>query len=166
LFVACKPESARKADQAADIAKQARQEAVTGTNPAAPASPAMQARRAPPPGRLEQAEAHFEATKAARIHELRSRYAVIAAQPPEITTLATTFPLTDQGRAEVNEKLTALQRRLVETANLLDGLERTGVDAWTARDSELTRAMERLEDARSAAWRALDDAPKADPNAT
>ncbi len=80
--------------------------------------------------------------------------------------MARSFALTDEGRAEVNAKLTGLENTLVETASLIEGLERVDANAWVERHDAVIDATTRLDEVREATWRALDDALKARRNAT
>jgi hypothetical protein len=158
---ACKPESARRADRAAQDLAEAREQAIDeGPALAKPQTVVTEA------GKLAKAEAEFRARKALRIQVLRGEHSVIATQRLVIGTMATGFTLTDAGRADVNERLTAFKTSLGETQNLIDGLERVDADAWTERQDEATEAMTHLDDVRDAAWHTLDDALKAAHNAT
>jgi hypothetical protein len=158
---ACKPESARRADRAANDLAEARKHAID-EGPAL-ARPQVIVAEA---GKLAKAEAEFRARKALRIQVLRGEHSVIATQPLVIGVMATSFTLTDAGRAEVNERLAAFTRSLATTANLLDGLERVDADTWTERQDAATEAMTQLDDLRDAAWHTLYDALKAAHNAT
>jgi hypothetical protein len=111
---------------------------------------------------LFDAAADFEAKRNIRIAALRSEHAVIASQPMLISTMVESFPLTDRGRADVNEKLTIFQLRLDESGNLIQGLNATNARTWKERNDAASEAMNRLEDARKDAWKALEDAPRTD----
>jgi hypothetical protein len=74
--------------------------------------------------------------------------------------------ITDAARGKLNEKLTRLQTRLDETANLLEGLATVNIDAWEECNSAVTDAMKRLDDSREDTWESLEDAPHIDPNAS
>jgi hypothetical protein len=155
---ACKPESARRAEQAAGEVTEARERmrhARQRVNDLPRASAV-----ADESDHLVRATTEFERTKAERIQILRAQHEVIATQPKLIATMATNFPLTDAGRADVNERLTMFQRRLDEAADLIQGLEHVDATGWTERDEDVIAAMKRLEDARKDAWEALRDAPK------
>ena len=76
---------------------------------------------------------------------------VIATQPIIINTMAQVFPLTEAGRAQVTEKLQALQMRFDEAKNLIE-----------AGDAQAPDAMKKLDAARKDAWDALDKAPRVD----
>jgi hypothetical protein len=158
---ACKPESARRADRAAQDLAEARKK-LRDEGPAL-AKPETVVTAA---GKLAKAEAEFQSRKTLRIQVLRGEHSVIATQPLVIGTMATNLTLTDAGRALVNEKLTAFKSALTETDNLIEGLERVDADTWTERQDEATEAMTRLDDVRDAAWHALDDELKAAHNAT
>jgi hypothetical protein len=76
---------------------------------------------------------------------------VIATQPVIISTMAAAFPLTEAGRAQVTEKLQALQMRFDEAKNLVE-----------SGDPQAADAVKRLDAARKEAWDALDKAPRVD----
>ncbi len=155
---ACKPESARRADKAAEQVTEAREELTRehvelGTEGAND----LVART----GELAAATRTFEQRKKLRIEIVRTEHEVIATQPMLIGAMATNFPLTDVGRADVNEKLTTFHSRLEEAANTIQGLQSSDAATWIERNEDVIEAMKRLENARAAAWEALDDAPKA-----
>ena len=159
---ACKPESARRADHAAKqtLAQRAELQAAAarigeGSDIVESTSKVLHEA-----GELAQAAQEFETRRTARISALRAQLDVIASQPKMIGTMAKSLPLSDAGRSEVNAKLTQLHGQLDETSNMIDGLQQVEVDAWEQRDSEMTAAMQRLDDARKAAWRALQRAPR------
>ncbi len=52
--------------------------------------------------------------------------------------------------------------RLDETANQIQALASAPATEIATRDDDLTKAMDRLEDARKAAWKAIRDAPRTD----
>jgi hypothetical protein len=110
---------------------------------------------------VTKAQLDFAAKRTARIDVLRVQHGLIALQPTMITGLASIAPLTDAGRADVNEKLELLQMRLDETGNLIQDLKTTDAQTFSAKDDEASDAMKRLVSARDAAWKALDDAPRA-----
>ena len=73
-----------------------------------------------------------------------------------------TFPLTDEGRSDVNQKLVILLMRLDESGNVLESLKTASIRDFKDRDEAVTEAMARLEQARKDAWTALEDAPRTD----
>lgn len=160
-IAACKPESARKADRAAEELTEARQQAID-EGPAL-ARPKVAVAEA---GRLAKAEQEFRSRRALRIQVLRGEHSVIATQPLVVGTMARSFPLTDAARAEVNGKLTEFKNALLETENLIEGLERVDANAWALRHDAVVDALTRLDDVRKATWHALDDALTASRNAT
>lgn len=165
---ACKPESARQADNAAEEVAEARGDLRREVDEVGRTSDKLGASKAlvEEAGRLVQAQAEFEEKRALRIQVMKAQHEVIGTQTLLISTMATSFPLTDSGRADVNEKLTTFQSRLDEAANIIQGLQNVEAELWLQRSHEATEAMQRLEDARHDAWEALDDAPKAARNAT
>ena len=88
---------------------------------------------------------------APRDRALEAELQVIATQPIIISTMARVFPLTEQGRARVTEKLEALQMRFDEAKNLVE-----------AGDPRAADAVKALDAARKDAWDALDKAPRVD----
>ena len=113
-------------------------------------------------GELAEATGDFDARRQMRIDALRAEHQAIATQPLLITTMAQAFPLTEAGRADVNEKLQVFQMRLDETGNLINGLRKTTAEDYKQSDDAVGDAMEKLDDARKAAWKALQDAPRTD----
>lgn len=165
---ACKPESARRADNAAEEVTEARDDLRREVDEVGRTSDKLGASKAivKEAGRLARAQAEFEQRRTHRIQVMRAQHEVIGTQTLLISTMAKSFPLTDAGRADVNEKLTTFQSRLDEAANIIQGLQNVDAERWLERSHEATEAMQRLEDARHDAWEALDDAPKAARNAT
>jgi hypothetical protein len=76
--------------------------------------------------------------------------------------IAQALPLTEAGRTGIDEKLQIFQMRLDETINLIGRLDRATAEQYAEADDEVSAAMKRLEEARLAAWKALDDAPRND----
>jgi hypothetical protein len=109
---------------------------------------------------LSRADADFHARRDARIAELDSAHAAIAAQPKLIAVFAAALPLTDAGRATLDDKLHVVQVRLDETANLIEALRHTESDLWKQREAQVAAAMRHLDEARDAAWKAVGDAPR------
>lgn len=157
---ACKPDSARKADRAAEAVTRQRTQLERELDADKPVTEKA-ADVLEHAGRLVQADAEFRRRRDLRVDILRGQHSVIATQSLLIAAMAESFPLTDGGRADVNEKLTTFQSVLDETENLIEGLRRADASTWQELDDQATDAMKRLDDARSAAWGALDDAPKA-----
>jgi hypothetical protein len=159
VFAGCKPETGRKAERAAkDVVEQREDlEAATRQTPEKLAAEAEE---------LSQATKLFIERKRIRIAALRGEHSVVGTQIRLISTMAEYFPLTDAGRADINNKLTTFQRELDEAKNHIDGLERLGPDEWTTRDDAVQDAMDELDNVRRAAWRALEDAPRVHPDAS
>ena len=155
----CQPETARKADRAAkDVIEEREDLRQTARDEPAQVGSASQ--------ELSDAARRFAERKRIRIAALRGEHSVIGTQLKLISTLAEYFPLTDQGRAGVNNELTALQMRLDEAGNQIEGLVGVGAERWNERDDAVRDAMGKLDAARRSAWRALQDAPRPHPNAS
>lgn len=104
----------------------------------------------------------FERTRRTRVETLRAAHAVIASQSPLIATLAQAFPLVEGDRGKVAEKLQIFQMRIDEAGNAIQTLQATDAATWKDRDDEASRAMSRLDEARTDAWDALADAKRLD----
>jgi hypothetical protein len=158
-FAGCKPETARQAGRAAeDVLEQRsdlKQAAQVGSDKVA-----VEAKE------LSAAAQRFTEKKRIRIAALRGEHSVIATQVRLISTLTEHSRLTDAGRADINNKLSAFQTRLDEANNHIEGLSGAGADVWEQRDDAVRDVMKALESARKAAWRALDDAPRIHDNAS
>jgi hypothetical protein len=165
--IACKPESARRADRAAKDLVEKRVELVAAAKKL-PDTPLAEGAKAVlvEAGELARAAYEFEQQKSRRIAALFMARDLTATHAALIGVLARDSPITDAGRGEVNEKLTRLLRRLDETSNMIEGLEHVTIDAWEDRNAAATDAMKRLDDARTDAWEALEEAPHIDPNAS
>jgi len=158
-YAGCKSETARKASRAADEVVEQRRDIVKTAHEDPERIP-VEARE------LTQAEREFAERKRIRIAALRGEHSVIATQVKLIATLAESFPLTDAGRADVNDKLSKFELRLAEAMNHIDGLKTVDAEAWEARDEQVRAAMDTLNKARATAWDALEDAPRIAPNAS
>jgi hypothetical protein len=153
VFTGCKPETGRKAERAAkDVAEQ--REDLKAAASETPTNVAAEAKE------LSQAAKLFTERKRIRIAALRGEHSVVGTQVRLISTMAEHFPLTDAGRADINNALTKFQRQLDEARNHIEGLEGLGPDEWTERDDAVQDAMDELDNVRRAAWRALEDAPR------
>jgi chromosome segregation ATPase len=156
-FAGCKPESARKADRAAKDVIEQRADLKKAEQPDQVAVERKE---------LSAAAQQFTESKRIRIAALRGEHSVIATQIRLISTLTEYSRITDGGRADINNKLSAFQMRLDEAKNQIEGLAGAAADAWEQRDDAVRDAMDALESARKAAWRSLDDAPRIHPNAS
>ena len=161
--VACKPESARRSDRAAKDLVEEREELVKAAREL-PDGDVVKGTKAvlEEAGDLARAADRFERQKSRRLAALQLSHDLAASQTGLISVLARDMPITDAARGEINGKLTRLQMRLDEATNLIEGLMRVQLDGWEARNTDVTDAMKRLEDARKDAWDALEDAPKTD----
>ena len=158
-FAGCKSETARKADRAAkdvlhqraDLEKAVQQQ---------PVDAAAESKE------LSAAAKQFIERRRIRIAALSGQHSVIASQLQLISTFAEYARITDAGRADINNKLSAFRMKLDEAINQIDGLREVGADSWQQRHDAVQDAMDALESARKSAWRALDDAPRIHPNAS
>jgi hypothetical protein len=153
VFAGCKPETARKAERAAKDVVEQRQDLKEATQ-SDPTKVAAESKE------LSEAATLFVERKRIRIAALRGEHSVIATQLKLISTLSEYFPLTDAGRADINNKLSQFQMRLDEASNHIEGLDGAPADHWIERDDAVREVMEKLDGAREAAWRALQDAPR------
>ena len=153
----CKPETARKSDKAAENVVEKRQNLDDKMEKKTTADSKRIDEKAQD---LTKASAQFEARKDVRIAGLRAEHDVIAAQPDLIMSLSQTFPLTDAGRSAVGERVKAFKDQLDDVGNRINELGSTGADEWKQRDDAMTDAVTKLENARNAAWKALEDAPR------
>ena len=158
-FIGCKPETARQSDRAADNVRQLR----TDVRRAARMAPT---RALVETAELTAAEQTFIEQKRIRIAALRGEVSVIGTQLALIGLFAEHAKITDASRADINNHLTAFKVTLDIARNQIEGLALTGADAWNERDDAVREAMNALESARKAAWRALEDAPRIDPRAS
>ena len=165
--IACKPESARRADRAAKDLVEQRDELVEAAKKL-PDKPLAQGAKEvlEEAGELARAAHEFEHQKSRRIAALFMARDLTATHAALIGVLARDTPITDAARGVVNEKLTRLQTRLDEASNLIEGLAHVTIDSWEDRNTAATDAMKRLDDARADAWEALEEAPQTDPNAS
>ncbi len=156
---ACKPESARRADRAADEVIEQREQVIEAARKL-PEKPLAEGATElfEQAGELTEAARKFDRQKSRRLATLQQMHDLTAMHTGVIGVLARDMEITDAARAELNEKLTQLTLRLDETADLIEGLSSVEIDAWEERDTAVTDAMTRLEDARKSAWQALDDA--------
>lgn len=109
---------------------------------------------------LARADADFHARRDARVAALEQQHAAVAVQARLVDVLAGALPLTEAGRHSLDDALHVVQVRLDETANLIEALKRTEPDLWKQREAHVSTAMDGLEQARAAAWKALGQAPR------
>lgn len=109
---------------------------------------------------LADASNEFKYRKMVRIQTLRAVHAVEASQPMLINAFAQGFPLVEKDRGEVNEKLLNFQMRLDEAGNAIQSLELVEAKDWEARNDAVSKALERVEDAREDVWESLRDADR------
>jgi hypothetical protein len=108
------------------------------------------------------AQKEFEYQRMVRVQTLRAVHGITASQPMLINAIAAAEALRDADRAKINEKVNLVQLRLDESANLIQSLEGVDAEHWVDREKDVANAMNRLEDARSDAWEALDEADRFD----
>lgn len=166
-LIACKPESARRADRAAKDLVEQREDLVAAAKKL-PDKPLAEGAKEvlEEAGELAEAAHAFEHQKSRRIATLMIAHDLTTTQAALIGVLARDTPITDAARGDVNEKLTRLHTRLDEASNLIEGLQHVTIDGWEDRNTAATDAMKRLDDARADAWEALEEAPHTDPNAS
>jgi hypothetical protein len=109
---------------------------------------------------LADASNEFKYRKMVRIQTLRAVHAVEASQPMLINAFAQGFPLVEKDRGEVNEKLVIFQMRLDEAGNAIQSLELVEAKDWEDRNDAVSKALERVEDAREDVWEELKDADR------
>jgi len=112
--------------------------------------------------KLADAEHEFQYAKMIRIQTLRGIHAVIASQPMLINSFAMSLPIVESDRAVINEKMQIFQMRLDEAGNQIETLNGISAESWEQRHDDVNKAMDRLNDARKDAWKALDDAKRLD----
>lgn len=159
VFAGCKPESARQADRAADNVIEQRKDLKKAVQTEPTEVPAESKQ-------LSRAAAQFIEKRRIRIAALRGEHSVIGTQLALISTLAEHSPITDAGRADINNKLSTFQMQFDIAGNHIEGLAGADVDVWNQRDDAVRDAMDALESARAEAWQALEDAPRIRPNAS
>lgn len=104
----------------------------------------------------------FGYARLTRIGTLRAIHGLAQSQPQLINAFAHDVDLTDAERGLINEKLMIFQNRLDEAGNQIEALATVPAETWEQRHADANKAMERLEDAREDAWKALHDADGAD----
>jgi hypothetical protein len=108
------------------------------------------------------AGAELAARRELRFRGLDAQLQLIATQPIVIHAMADAVPLTEAGRADVTATLQMLQMRLDEAKNQVALVKTSSRDRFKDIDDKASEAMKKLDDARKAAWDALDKAPRAD----
>lgn len=141
--IGCKPESARRSDTAAKQVIEKRKHLAIGKEAAD----------------LAEAEHAFLTRRKSRVAILQGQHSVVASQTTLISLLAQGFSLSDASRMDINAKLHAFQMQLDETANAIEQLKRVSASQWEARDAAIIEAMDKLDEARRAAWHSLEAAP-------
>lgn len=164
-LLACKTEAAREAERAAqrvqartiDLAHE-RQELAAQARESAASIRDELADVASTTAEVQQALAEFERKRAARVSNLEGQLGVQAKLPDLIHAMARSVRLTANERVELDEKLQVLRVRIEEARQILDQLPMTPAASWTSRDDEITRALQRIEDAREDAVEIVEDA--------
>lgn len=112
--------------------------------------------------KLADAQHDFQYAKMVRVQTLRAVHAVVASQPMLINSFSSSQPLVESDRALLAEKMQILQMRLDEAGNQIETLNGVDAASWEQRHDDVNKAMERLDDAREDAWKALDNAKRLD----
>jgi hypothetical protein len=112
--------------------------------------------------KLADAEHDFKYAKMIRVQTLRGVHAVIASQPMLINAFSSSLPIVESDRAMINEKMQILQMRLDEAGNQIETLNGIEASSWEQRHDDVNKAMDRLNEAREDAWKALDNAKRLD----
>jgi hypothetical protein len=153
---ACKSDSRSKADKSADRVSDQNKRDMDKMS-----SPDYQ-----PNVAKEQAnDAEFTVRRDMRMQILKIEHDIVQTQPQVISTLASSLALTDAGSADVNDKVRVLEMRLDDASNAIQRLGSASAEDFKKVDDDATKAMDRLEDARKDAWKALKDAPRTNPKA-
>jgi hypothetical protein len=111
---------------------------------------------------MTNANADFEAKRDIRVQSLEAELAATSLQPKMINAITDNFPLTAASRADVTDKLQALQMRFDEARNQVEGLKKVSPDTFKDADDKTRDAFDKLHDARKAAWDAIKDAHRTD----
>lgn len=91
-----------------------------------------------------------------RLRTLVGEFATYATQPLLINSIAMATPLTDQARADLNEKLRVFQLQVDQTGNAIQSMQSVEPAGFEERDRIASDALDRLAVARDDAWRALE----------
>lgn len=152
---ACKSDSRSKADKAADRVADQNKRDMKETSPDYQPNVAK-----------EQAnDAEFAVRRDMRMQILKIQHDIVQTQPQVISTLASSLGLTEAGASDVNDKVRVLEMRLDDANNAIQRLGSAPAEEFKKVDDDATKAMDRLEDARKDAWKALKDAPRTNPRA-
>lgn len=111
---------------------------------------------------LRTAEDDFKYNRMVRIQTLRGVHAVASTEPPVINAFASSVPLQPGDKAAIAEQLQIFQMRLDDAANQIQALATVDAGTWDQRSDDVKKAMDRLDDARKDAWKALDGAKRLD----
>ncbi|MGN6105473.1 MAG: hypothetical protein ACTHU0_10245 [Kofleriaceae bacterium] len=112
--------------------------------------PAQQPRSQAPAGHAD------EQRRDDRLRTLVGEFATYATQPLLINSIAMATPLTDQARADLNEKLRVFQLQVDQTGNAIQSMQSVEPAGFEDRDRIASDALDRLAVARDDAWRALE----------
>jgi hypothetical protein len=157
---ACKSETARRADKAADHAAdktqamndQAMEESKTVTDESAKTEEKG--------ADVVKAKAAFESERDTRVQTLEQQRDLAASQVTIINALATGLPLAPDSKASVDDKVSTLQSKLDDAGNAIQDLKTSTADDFKAKEDHANDTMKSLDDARGSAWQALNDAKK------
>ena len=163
---ACTNDSAEQADRAAhDLVERDQQLHAAQTRVDEGGSP-DHARIADHEVAVVHAADAFALRRSARVQGLAAEHGVIATQAGLVQSLSDALPLTDIGRSELTEKLTVFRLRLADSAHAIEALQAVPATQFAERDDAVSKAMTRLEDARTSTWKALAEAPRLDRSAS
>ena len=112
--------------------------------------------------KLHDAQHDFAYDRAVRVATLRGVHALAAEQTGLISALANGFPLVPADGTLVTEHLQILQMRIDDAGNQIEALSSVDAASWTARHDIVNKAMDRVEEARKDAWKALHAAKRID----
>jgi hypothetical protein len=163
---ACKSESGRRADKAAEraadktksMADRSMEEAKTVTDESAKTEKKG--------ADVATAQADFESKRDTRVQTLQAQRDLISSQVIVINALATGLPLAPDAKTDINNKVSTLQSKLDDAGNAIQELKTSSADDFKAKDDHAGDAMKSLDDARGSAWQALNDAPKSEQPST
>jgi chromosome segregation ATPase len=106
---------------------------------------------------LNAAEGDFSVRRLERATQLRTVHSVIASQPMLINVMSGVTALTDKARASLAEKLQVFQMRVDEAGNAITAIQAADAADFEKLNDAAAKALDRLKDARNAAWEALND---------
>src|SRR5262249_20354728 len=109
------------------------------------------------------ADEDFETHKQIRLLGVRAERAMLAAQPPMLTSIADHMSLTDASRTTLLARVGDLRQDLADADAKIGELAAATPADFTRLDAAVADAMAHLEDASKSAWAALKDAERTGP---